>query len=132
MVEIVQSHGEGLQEEAGIKLSAVVSDLFGVSGWAMLKLIAGGETDVEVLMKQARGTLRRKESQLREALADRRDQSGTGGGHAGIRGHVTSLEQGARRESVCGAGTAGRNRAHRRGLFPAPIGSLLGGRLSGQ
>jgi transposase len=63
------SHVEGLLEQGGIKLSAVVSDLFGVSSWAMLEHIAQGVTDVEVLAAEARGALRAKDAQLREALA---------------------------------------------------------------
>lgn len=66
---VIHSHVEGLLEQGGIKLSAVVSDLFGVSGWAMLEHIAQGVTDVEVLAKQARGALRKKDAELREALA---------------------------------------------------------------
>jgi len=37
---VIHNHVEGLLEQGGIKLSAVVSDLFGVSGWAMLEHIA--------------------------------------------------------------------------------------------
>ena len=70
---VIHSHVEGLLEQGGIKLSAVVSDLFGVSGWAMLELIAQGVTDVEVLAGQARGALRKKDAQLREALVGRLD-----------------------------------------------------------
>src|SRR5882724_5835497 len=65
---VIRSQVEGLLEQGGIKLSAVVSDLFGVSGWAMLEQIAGGVTDVEVLVKEARGGLRKKDKQLKEAL----------------------------------------------------------------
>ena len=68
---ILQSQVEGLLEQGGIKLSSVASDLFGVSGWAILELIAKGVTDVDVLVKQARGVLRKKDSALREALAGR-------------------------------------------------------------
>ena len=64
---------EGLLEHGSIKLSSVVSDLFGATGWAILRLIAKGVTDVEVLVKEARGSLRRKESKLREALAGKLD-----------------------------------------------------------
>jgi hypothetical protein len=35
----------------------------------MLEQIAKGEADVEVMVKEARGALRKKEPQLREALA---------------------------------------------------------------
>lgn len=66
---VVRNEVEGLLEEGGIKLTAVVSDVFGVSGWAMLERIAKGETDVEVLIREARGALRGKGEQLREALA---------------------------------------------------------------
>lgn len=64
---------EGLLEQGSIKLTSVVSDVFGVSGWAMLKLIVKGETDVEVLVKEARGSLRQKESKLKDALAGKLD-----------------------------------------------------------
>jgi transposase len=66
---VIHNHVEGLLEQGGIKLSAVVSDLFGVSGWAMLEHIALGVTDVDVLAGEARGTLRQKHAQLQEALA---------------------------------------------------------------
>jgi transposase len=68
-LSVVHSHVEGLLEHGGIKLSAVVSDLFGVSGWAMLEHIAQGVTDVEVLAGQAHGALRKKLTELKEALA---------------------------------------------------------------
>jgi transposase len=67
-LSVVHSHVEGLLEHAGIKLSAVVSDLFGVSGWAMLEHIAQGVTDVEVLAGEARGALRKKAAELKKAL----------------------------------------------------------------
>jgi hypothetical protein len=66
---VIHNHVEGLLEQGGIKLSAVVSDLFGVSGWAMLEHIAKGVTDVEPLAGEARGKLRQKDAELREALA---------------------------------------------------------------
>ena len=68
-IGVIRSQVEGLLEEGGIKLAAVASDLFGVSGWAMLEWIAKGESDVEVLVGEARGALRKKEAQLRAALA---------------------------------------------------------------
>ena len=70
-MSVIHSHVEGLLEQGGIKLSAVVSDLFGVSGWAMLERIAEGVTDVDVLARQARGALRKKDVELKEALAGR-------------------------------------------------------------
>jgi transposase len=68
---VIHNHVEGLLEQGGIKLSAVVSDLFGVSGWAMLEHLARGVTDVEVLAGEARGALRKKNAELKEALAGR-------------------------------------------------------------
>jgi transposase len=70
-LSVVHSHVEGLLEHGGIKLSAVVSDLFGVSGWAMLEGIAQGVTEVEVLAGEARGALRKKITELKEALVGR-------------------------------------------------------------
>jgi len=71
MVGVIRNQVEGLLEQGGIKLTAVASDPFGVSGWAMLELIAKGETDVNVLAAEARGLLRKKEAELKEALAGR-------------------------------------------------------------
>src|SRR3954469_12023532 len=57
-----------LLETANIKLASVMSDVFGVSGRAMLKaLIAGGATPDE-MAALARGQLRRKRAELIEAL----------------------------------------------------------------
>src|SRR3954470_9881343 len=57
-----------LLETANIKLASVMSDVFGVSGRAMLKaLIAGGATPEEIAAL-ARGQLRRKRAELIEAL----------------------------------------------------------------
>jgi transposase len=66
---VLRNHIEGLLEQGGIKLTAVVSDVFGVSGWAMLEQLAEGETDIEKMVGQARGVLNRKKAQLKEALA---------------------------------------------------------------
>ena len=73
LIGVVRNRVEGLLEQGGIKLTAVASDPFGVSGWAMLKLLAKGETDVAVLAAEARGRLRKKEAQLREALGGKLD-----------------------------------------------------------
>jgi transposase len=58
-------------EDANIKLSAVASDIMGVSGRAMLQAIVAGETDAERLADLARHTLRRKRPALRQALQGR-------------------------------------------------------------
>jgi transposase len=59
---------EKLLEDAQIKLSVVVSDIFGVSGRAMLAALAGGERDPKVLAQLARSSMRRKISRLEEAF----------------------------------------------------------------
>jgi transposase len=55
-------------QEAGIKLSSVATRVLGASGRAMLDALVGGTTDPEVLAELARGRLRSKLPQLREAL----------------------------------------------------------------
>ena len=62
---------EKLLEDALIKLSAVVSDLFGVSGRAIMAALIAGERDPAVLAGLARGTLRSKTGRLTEALTGR-------------------------------------------------------------
>ncbi|HET6949103.1 MAG TPA: IS110 family transposase [Acidimicrobiales bacterium] len=58
-------------EDAGIKLDVVASDILGVSGRLMLKALVAGERDPEVLAEMAKGVLRKKIPQLREALRGR-------------------------------------------------------------
>ena len=55
-------------EGANIKLAAVATDVLGVSGRAMFAALLDGERDPEVLADLARGTLRKKLPQLRQAL----------------------------------------------------------------
>jgi transposase len=64
---------EKLCEDALIKLSVVVSDLFGVSGRAMLDALVAGERDPIVLAELARGSLRGSRARLAEALTGRFD-----------------------------------------------------------
>jgi transposase len=59
---------EKLLEDACIKLSSVASDIFGVSGRAMLDALAAGERSPRVLAQLARSVLRRKISTLEEAF----------------------------------------------------------------
>jgi transposase len=58
-------------QDAGIKLSSVASEVLGVSGRAMLDALVSGTHDPELLAELARGALRRKLPQLREALEGR-------------------------------------------------------------
>jgi transposase len=60
-------------EDTGIKLDCVASDILGVSGGAMLDALCQGTTDPDVLAELARGRLRAKLPQLREALEGRFD-----------------------------------------------------------
>jgi transposase len=62
---------EKLLEDALIKLSVVVSDLFGVSGRAMMAALIAGERDPAVLAELARGRMRAKTPRLTEALTGR-------------------------------------------------------------
>jgi transposase len=59
---------EKLLEDAQIKLSVVASDIFGVSGRAMLAALIAGERDPKVLAQLARGRMRAKRSLLEEAF----------------------------------------------------------------
>ena len=58
-------------EDANIKLSAVASDIMGVSGQAMLRALIAGETDPVRLADLARYRLRRKQAALQQALHGR-------------------------------------------------------------
>ena len=62
---------EKLLEDAGIKLSVVASDIFGVSGREMLAALIAGQRDPVVLADMARGRMRVKRPQLVEALTGR-------------------------------------------------------------
>ncbi len=74
---MIQAHSSEVQrvqktlEDAGIKLGSVASDVVGVSGRAMLRALVGGERDPEVLAELAKGRLRVKIPQLRQALRGR-------------------------------------------------------------
>lgn len=65
---------EKLLEDALIKLSAVASELMGVSSRAMIEALIAGERDPIVLAGLARGKLRRKHAALVEALTGRFDE----------------------------------------------------------
>jgi transposase len=62
---------EKLLEDALIKLTAVVSDPFGVSGRMIMAALIAGERDPVVLADLARGSLRSKTARLIEALTGR-------------------------------------------------------------
>ncbi len=58
-------------EDANIKLAAVAADVLGVSGRAMLWSLVAGVEDPEALAELARGRMRSKLPELREALQGR-------------------------------------------------------------
>jgi transposase len=74
---LIQAHSAECQrvqktlEDAGIKLDSVAADVLGVSGRAMLAALINGERDPQVLAELARGRLRAKLPQLRQALRGR-------------------------------------------------------------
>jgi transposase len=59
---------EKLLEDAQIKLSVVASDIFGVSGRAMLDALIAGERDPQVLAQLARSSMRSKIATLEQAF----------------------------------------------------------------
>jgi len=63
-----RNRAEKLLEDAQIKLSVVASDIFGVSGRAMMAALIAGQRDPKQLAQLARSTLRRKISALEEAF----------------------------------------------------------------
>ena len=64
----LRNHLEGVLEEAHIKLTSLVSDLFGVSARRMLQALAEGETDARALAALADIRLRATPEQLCDAL----------------------------------------------------------------
>ena len=74
LIQAHASEGQRVQktlEDAGIKLDSVAADVLGVSGRAMLAALVAGERDPEVLAELAKGRLRAKLPQLRQALRGR-------------------------------------------------------------
>ena len=59
---------EKLLEDACIKLSVVASDIFGVSGRAMMAALIAGERNPKTLAQLARSRMRTKISALEEAF----------------------------------------------------------------
>jgi transposase len=72
-----KQRAEKLLEDTQIKLSAVISDIFGASGRAMLEALIAGQRDPRTLAELARGKMRAKKSVLQEALTGQfRDHHG--------------------------------------------------------
>ena len=62
---------EKLLEDAGVKLSVVASDIFGVSGRAMMAALIAGERDPARLADMALGRMRVKTGLLEKAFTAR-------------------------------------------------------------
>jgi transposase len=60
-----------LLESANVKLASVVTDVFGMTGMAIVRALVVGESNPEVLMQLAFGNLRAKKTELREATTCR-------------------------------------------------------------
>jgi transposase len=110
---LIQAHSAEIQrvqktlEDAGIKLDSVAADILGVSGRAMLRALVAGERDPSVLAELARGRLRAKLPQLRQALR------GRFGDHHGLLVGLALAHQGAP-----GGRDRHPRRPHRRGDRP--------------
>ena len=72
-----KQRAEKLLEDTQIKLSSVISDIFGASGRDMLEALIAGQRDPHALARLARGSMRGKISVLQEALTGQfRDHHG--------------------------------------------------------
>ena len=70
-----KQRAEKLLEDAQIKLSSVISDIFGVSGRDMLEALIAGQRDPYALADLARTSMRGKKSVLAEALTGRIEEA---------------------------------------------------------
>ena len=71
MGQLRQATSGSVQEQANLKLSSVVSNTLGVSGRHMLEAIIAGHDDAQQLAQLARGRLKEKIPQLKQALEGR-------------------------------------------------------------
>ena len=83
---------EKVLQSAGIKLTSVASSAYSVSARAMLEALLGGVSDPVQLAELARGRLRSKIPQLREALANRFDLAHHGVLVVQLLTHIDSLD----------------------------------------
>jgi transposase len=70
LVQVRASERNRLQkllESANVKLGSVVSDVFGMTGTAIIKALVAGEAKPEALMELAKGNLRAKKAELKAA-----------------------------------------------------------------
>jgi transposase len=64
----IENRAQKVLEASGIKLGSVLSDVFGVTGRAILKELAANRTDPVALAQLARGTLKKKKAHISVAL----------------------------------------------------------------
>jgi transposase len=84
---------EKLLQSVGIKLTSVASQAYSVSARAMLEALLAGTSNPNELAELARGPLRAKIPQLREALANRFDLAHHGVLAGQLLAHIDSLDQ---------------------------------------
>jgi hypothetical protein len=107
-----------LLETANIKLASVTSDVFGVSGWAMLKTLSEGNASAEDIAGLAKGQLRRNpgHDQLAEDVGccARTVREGAGdaenAGHAHVAAALGAGDLEGRADQQCLSALAGRGR----------------------
>ncbi len=71
LIQVISAEKNRIQkvlEDANIKLSSVVSDVFGVTGSQIVEELIRGELRVEEMVELAKGKLSKKRAELREAL----------------------------------------------------------------
>lgn len=64
----VENRAQKVLEASGIKLGSVVTDVFGMTGRAILGKLADNETDPKILADLAKGSLKNKKPQIIRAL----------------------------------------------------------------
>lgn len=64
----IENRAHKVLEACGIKLGSVMSDVFGVSGRAILKELVANRTDPAALAELAQGKLKKKKREIRDAL----------------------------------------------------------------
>jgi len=84
---------EKVLQDAGIKLTSVASKAYSASARAMLEALLGGVSDPAALAELAKGRLRAKIPQLREALANRFEITHHGVLVASLLAHIDALDQ---------------------------------------
>lgn len=64
----IENRAQKVLEACGVKLGSVMSDVFGVTGRAILERLSNNKTDSEALAKLAQGQLKKKKPEIIRAL----------------------------------------------------------------